>query len=293
MLSTRRITENYSFFERITFAAKQNTPPFTVAWVACLRSIVRMLGICAALCGAAVPASAQPDFAAGMARARTPPAWLQFQYSPWPFDLPPAGKREGDGGASRQPVAPSGKDQHADSPPYCMASCMVEMKTEPAPAQAAKRPIETTGAAPPRIPALQSIPVPARSSTVLAAPVVSASIPVGRASPFAGQTWLIAAAALLFSAIFAPGAVVLRFLALAGIIVGGASLLVDLTWQSQVIIFAVLGVALVMMWVGLDPTRSGGDDNAGPSVTIAAQALWWDVYFSLKSLSGGQGHADV
>jgi membrane protein implicated in regulation of membrane protease activity len=111
-----------------------------------------------------------------------------------------------------------------------------------------------------------------------------------RPSPTAGQTWLVVAAVFLFCAIFVPGAVVVRFLALAGIIIGGTSLLIDLRWQSQVIIFALLGVALVVLWVRSDPTQGHGKDNADPPFNDRGPgALVGRVFQLEKPIEGGQG----
>lgn len=89
---------------------------------------------------------------------------------------------------------------------------------------------------------------------------------MNRPSPLAAQFWLVAAALLLVATILMPGiAVVLWFFALSGFIVGGASMLIDLTWQLQTSIFAILGVALVIVWSDLDRAR-GINGDAGRHV---------------------------
>ncbi len=288
------ITQICSVCKPPTIRPKQNAPPF--AWVACLRSILSILGTCAALCVAAVPATARHDTTSGMDRTRAPAAWQQFHHSRWPFDLPPADNREHDRGALRQPpVTQSGDVPGVASPPHGVTSCTIEIKSEPAqaakeePVQAVKEPVETTGAAAPN-PAFPSVPEVAPKSAIPSARAASASVPMDWPSPTAGQTWLVVAAVFLFCAIFAPGAVVLRFLALAGFIISGTSLLIDLTWQSQVIVFALLGVALVVLWVRSDPKRDHAKDDADPQVNHRGPGTLVGRAFQLeKPIEGGKG----
>jgi membrane protein implicated in regulation of membrane protease activity len=68
--------------------------------------------------------------------------------------------------------------------------------------------------------------------------------------------WFIVAAILLLAA---PGTAVLWFFGLAAFLVGGISLLRDLSWQLQLITFAASGLAAVMLWLRLDRPSRGRD----------------------------------
>ena len=96
-----------------------------------------------------------------------------------------------------------------------------------------------------------SAPLTLTNSTTL-----STSSPAKQLPPLPG-IWFIVAAILLLAA---PGTAVLWFFGLAAFLVGSISLLRDLSWQSQLITFAVSGIAAVMLWQRLDrPSRDGTD----------------------------------
>jgi membrane protein implicated in regulation of membrane protease activity len=59
--------------------------------------------------------------------------------------------------------------------------------------------------------------------------------------------WFIAAAVLFLLEIVAPGSFML-WLGIAAILVGAISLVVDWSWQAQVITFAVFAVAAIPIW---------------------------------------------
>ena len=59
--------------------------------------------------------------------------------------------------------------------------------------------------------------------------------------------WLIAAVVLMGVETFAPG-VFMFWLGLAALIVGVLSFFIQSTWQSQLLVFAVLAVAMVPLW---------------------------------------------
>ena len=59
--------------------------------------------------------------------------------------------------------------------------------------------------------------------------------------------WFIAAAVLFLLEIIAPGSFML-WLGLAAILVGGLSLVIDWSWQAQLIAFAVFAVAAIPAW---------------------------------------------
>ena len=244
------------------------------------------------LSGTAQAAGTRYD-TAGMARERMP-AWQRFEPSRWPYDLQPAaGNRERGHKAPGQPspVAPSGNDRQDGSTPYCRASCMIEQTVEPEPAR--NKLIETTGVATPPLPAFRpvpsTVPVPAGRAMAPAASIPPAPLLIDRPAALAAQMWFVAGAVLLCAVMVVPGAAVLAFFGLSGFIVGGLSLAIDLTWQYQVFIFAVLGVALVMLWVGFDPTRRRNDDpdpqvnDRGPNSLVGRE-------FRLeRPIEGGNG----
>jgi len=73
-------------------------------------------------------------------------------------------------------------------------------------------------------------------------------------------TWFIVAAILTLGA---PFAVVLCFFGLAAVLVGCISLCFDLSWQLQLIAFAVLGIISALLWQRLDRLLSDRNDLAG------------------------------
>src|SRR5262249_8372355 len=59
--------------------------------------------------------------------------------------------------------------------------------------------------------------------------------------------WFIAAAALFLIEIFAPGSFMV-WLGIAAILVGAISLVVDWSWQTQLIAFALFSFAAIPIW---------------------------------------------
>ena len=59
--------------------------------------------------------------------------------------------------------------------------------------------------------------------------------------------WFVLGAVLLAIEILAPGTFFLWF-GLSAILVGAISVFVDWSWQAQIVLFAVLSVASVLMW---------------------------------------------
>jgi membrane protein implicated in regulation of membrane protease activity len=79
---------------------------------------------------------------------------------------------------------------------------------------------------------------------------------------FPASVWLIMAAAFILAGIkFPQYAVTLWFLGLSGFLAGGASQFFELTWQLQLIVFGLSGIALVLAWSRLDqpPCRTGDE----------------------------------
>jgi inner membrane protein len=313
MPATHCIAENQLPCKLSSWKAKQNAPPFANSKMAGLMAVFGVIGVCAALSGAAQAAGSRQDAVPGvqgnqLARGKIA-AWQQFHPARWPYDLPPAaGNRERDRNAIRQPPAATrqpplleavqfGSDQREDVPRYCRASCMIEWTAEPEPFRA--RIVEATGVVTPPAPAFRSLPatVPAPAGRAMApsavppASVSPAPFLMDRPSPVAAQMWFVVAAVLLCGMMFVPDAVpiVLAFFALSGFVVGGLSLVIDLTWQYQVSIFAILGVALAVLWIWLNPAgrRDGGPDprvnDRGPGTLVGRE-------FKLeKPIEGGNG----
>ena len=113
-----------------------------------------------------------------------------------------------------------------------------------------------------------SLPPPSNFSDYSVTPATN------RALPFSGGTWLILATVLLLGiTLYASGTAVLWFFALAGYLVGGTSFLFNLTWRLQLIVFAISGIALVVLWVGLDRQFRRRNDvrplgSANPSALV-------------------------
>ena len=67
------------------------------------------------------------------------------------------------------------------------------------------------------------------------------------------SAWVVMAAMFILAGIkFLSSAVALRFLGLAGFLVGGTSQFLDLTWQLQLVVFGLSGICLALTWSRLD-----------------------------------------
>jgi inner membrane protein len=305
MPTTRYIAQNHSYFKPSSWKEMQNGPPFANGRAAGARfvlGVLGVLGVCAALSGAADAGSRQ-DAVPGMAGGKIA-AWKQFHPARWPYDLPPAaGYRERDRNATRQPSAAPRQpsvvqpvDQREDGARYCDASCMIEWTDEAEPFRA--RIVETTGVATPPPPAFRSlpatVPVPAGRGMVTSPYVPRAPLPpapflMDWPSPLAAQMWFVVAALLLCGVMLAPGAIVLSFFALSAFFVGGLSLAVDLTWQYQASIFAILGVVLVVLWTWLDPARRRDDKSNSTVNDRGPGSLVGRVFQLEKPIVDGNG----
>jgi membrane protein implicated in regulation of membrane protease activity len=168
---------------------------------------------------------------------------------------------------------------------------MIELAVEPEPARSK---LIETGVATPPLPAFRhvpsTVPVPAARGMAPSASMPPAALLGDRPAPLAGQMWLVVGAMLLCAVMVVPGAAaVLAFFGISGFIVGGLSLAIDLTWQYQVFIFAVLGVALVVLWILFDPTQRR-NDNPDPTVNDRGPgALVGRVFELEKPIEGGNG----
>lgn len=122
----------------------------------------------------------------------------------------------------------------------------------------------------------------------------SPSFPTSRSLPSAAETWFIAGAVLLLGALLFSGAAVLWFFGLAGFLVGGASLNVELTWQSQFIAYAMSGIALVLACLWLERPSLGRNGLANQTFCGRGPcALVGRVLRLEKPIVGGLGMVTV
>lgn len=248
------------------------------------RQVLRTLWLCAMFYGAsalaAEPASALREPTTRL-RPSTPDGTHQLPLRPSrrQLDLSPSGNsefhRRTDG---QQPFCQSGNNQIAQAPPYSATSCIVARRVE----------TELVGNTP-----VSSPSTPTARSTLLSpshSTVFSTSSPATRSLGIGEGTWFSLAAILLLGATLAPGAVVLWFLGLAGILVGGTSLLLDLTWQLQLVTFSILGIALVTLWTRLDrASRNKNDAGNQPLHSSRPYALVGRVFKLQKPIEEGIG----
>jgi len=89
--------------------------------------------------------------------------------------------------------------------------------------------------------------------------------------------------------ILTPGTVAFWFLGLAGLLVGGTLLLLDFTWQWQLITFAMSGIALVALWARLDRPLPDRNDLAGQPFRRGPYAFVGCVFKLQKPIVDGSG----
>lgn len=97
--------------------------------------------------------------------------------------------------------------------------------------------------------------------------------------------WLIFGLVLMGLELLAPG-VFLFWLGLAAFLVGVLSFLVDPTWQTQILMFAVFAVAAVPLWRRMARSKSNGDS---PFLNKRAHALVGRVFTLEKPIVDGTG----
>jgi len=121
--------------------------------------------------------------------------------------------------------------------------------------------------------------------------IFTTSSPLNQSSFFVGSSWFIVATLLLVgTALNMPCPVVLWFFGLAGFLVGGTSSVLQLSWQFQLITFATLGIALVVLWQRLDqPSRNGNDVGDQPFSSGHPHALVGRVLRLQKPVVDGIG----
>ncbi|WP_316860691.1 NfeD family protein [uncultured Cohaesibacter sp.] len=104
-------------------------------------------------------------------------------------------------------------------------------------------------------------------------------------------SWVILGLALLVLEIVAPGIMLLWF-GIAALLVGGIAFLVDLGWQSSLILFAILSLCSVL--VGrfiLAKTANSATDK--PMLNKRALALVGNVYQLEEPIVNGHGRVKV
>ena len=97
--------------------------------------------------------------------------------------------------------------------------------------------------------------------------------------------WLIAGLVLMALELIAPG-VFMFWLGLAALLTGLLSFAVNLSWQSQFLMFAVFAVAAVPLWRRLARHKP---DNSNPFLNKRADALVGRVFTLDKPIIDGAG----
>lgn len=99
-------------------------------------------------------------------------------------------------------------------------------------------------------------------------------------------SWLIAGLVLLALEMLAPG-MFLLWLGLAALLVGLLSFAVDLSWQVQILAFALFSLAAVPLWRRI--ARSGGEDIGNAYLNRRTEALVGQVFTLEKPIVEGRG----
>lgn len=98
--------------------------------------------------------------------------------------------------------------------------------------------------------------------------------------------WLIVGLILMALELLAPG-VFMFWLGLAALLVGLLSLAMDISWQTQILLFAIFAAAAVPIWRRL--ARKGESDPANPFLNKRADALVGRVFTLEKPIVDGSG----
>ncbi len=103
--------------------------------------------------------------------------------------------------------------------------------------------------------------------------------------------WLILGGVLFALELMAPGAFMIWFGMAAGL-VGLIAIIFDISWQTQLVLFAVLSVAAVV--VARKYFRSGADDQKGrPLLNRRAHQLVGKTYVVAEAIENGTGKIRV
>lgn len=103
-------------------------------------------------------------------------------------------------------------------------------------------------------------------------------------------TWWIIAIGLAALELVLPG-VFLIWLAGAAFVVGAFSLFLDMSWQWEVALFAVLSVASV--YLGYQMTSKSGDDTDHPSLNKRGQSYIGQRFVVVEPIRHGRGKVKV
>jgi len=98
--------------------------------------------------------------------------------------------------------------------------------------------------------------------------------------------WFILGAVLLVLEVLAPGTFMLWF-GLAALAVGAQSLVIDWPWQAQLIAFAVLAVAAILLWRRFGARADAESDQ--PFLNRRAQAFVGRTFTLEKPIVDGGG----
>lgn len=102
--------------------------------------------------------------------------------------------------------------------------------------------------------------------------------------------WLIAGMILLGLELLAPG-MFLVWLGLAAFVVGLLSFVIDWSWQTQIIVFALVSLALVPLWRRF--ARAGAHASDAPFLNRRMDALIGREFTLDKPIVGGVGSVRV
>ena len=98
--------------------------------------------------------------------------------------------------------------------------------------------------------------------------------------------WLIAGVVLMGIETFAPG-VFMLWLGIAALVVGLVSFAVDWSWQAQVIVFALLSLAMVPLWRHFSKRNAKPTDK--PFLNRRSEGLIGRVFTLEKPIIDGAG----
>lgn len=100
--------------------------------------------------------------------------------------------------------------------------------------------------------------------------------------------WFVVGGILLIAEVLVPG-VFMLWLGLAALVVGAISLVVDLPWQLQFVIFAALSLASVPLWRRLSSTSATDQ----PFLNRRTEALIGRIFTLEKPIIGGVGAVSI
>lgn len=102
--------------------------------------------------------------------------------------------------------------------------------------------------------------------------------------------WMILGLVLLGLELLAPGMFML-WLGLAAFLVGIDTFLIDWSWQSQILAFAIFSAAAVPLWRRM--ARNDGDDAGNAFLNRRAEALVGQVFTLDRPIANGSGAVRV